>query len=108
MFVFDPYSPQVDADPFPFYKTLRDEYPCYWSEPAGMWVLSRYADVVDALNDWETYSSAQGNMMTELPGRAVENEPALVALRIHALDARHPRGIVLAPAREDTGFTEKT
>ncbi|MDH5359520.1 MAG: cytochrome P450 [Gammaproteobacteria bacterium] len=70
MFRFDPYSPEVDADPFPFYQTLRDEHPCFWSEEANMWILSRYADIVTALNDWETYSSAQGNLMTELPGRA--------------------------------------
>ena len=49
MFSFDPYDPAVDADPFPFYKTLRDEYPCFWSKEAGMWVLSRYADIVTAL-----------------------------------------------------------
>jgi cytochrome P450 len=70
MFTFDPYSPAVDADPFPFYKTLRDEFPCYWSEPAQMWVLSRYADIVTAGQDWQTYSSASGNLMTELPNRA--------------------------------------
>lgn len=70
MFSFDPYSPAVDADPFPVYKTLRDEYPCFWSKEANMWILSRYADIVAAGNDWETYSSAKGNLMTELPGRA--------------------------------------
>ncbi len=70
MFSFDPYSPAVDADPFPFYKTLRDEYPCFWSKEANMWVLSRYADIVTALNDWQTFSSARGNLMTELPNRA--------------------------------------
>ena len=70
MFRFDPFSPEVDADPFPAYRRLRDEFPCFWSDEAEMWVLSRYADVVAALDDWETYSSAQGNMMTELPGRA--------------------------------------
>jgi len=69
-FRFDPYSPAVDANPFPLYKTLRDEYPCFWSEEAGMWILSRYADIVTALNDWQTYSSASGNLMTELPNRA--------------------------------------
>ena len=58
MFTFDPYSPQVDADPFPFYKVLRDEHPCYWSEPAKMWVLSRYADISHAGQEWQTYSSA--------------------------------------------------
>ncbi|TWA82994.1 hypothetical protein FBZ83_106177 [Azospirillum brasilense] len=70
MFRFDPYSPAVDADPFPFYKTLRDDHPCFWSEEANMWVLSRYDDIVTALNDWETYSSAKGNLMDEMPNRA--------------------------------------
>ena len=70
MFRFDPYSPAVDADPFPYYKTLRDEYPCFWSEDAQMWILSRYSDIVTAGQDWQTYSSASGNLMTELPGRA--------------------------------------
>ena len=35
-----------------------------------MWVLSRYADILNAAQDWQTYSSASGNMMTELPNRA--------------------------------------
>lgn len=70
LFRFDPYSPAVDSDPFPFYKTLRDEHPCFWSEEANMWILSRYDDIVTALNDWETYSSAKGNLMDEMPNRA--------------------------------------
>ncbi|MBC9882499.1 cytochrome P450 [Bradyrhizobium sp. INPA01-394B] len=70
MFAFDPYSPVVDADPFPFYKTLRDEHPCFWSPQAGMWVLSRYSDIVSAGQNWQVYSSAKGNLMTELPNRA--------------------------------------
>ena len=70
MFQFDPYSPAVDADPFPAYRRLRDEHPCFFSREAEMWVLSRYADIVSALADWQTYSSARGNLMTELPNRA--------------------------------------
>jgi hypothetical protein len=70
MFVFDPYSSVVDADPFPLYARLRDEYPCFWSPEAEMWVLSRYADILGAGLDWKTYSSARGNLMTELPNRA--------------------------------------
>lgn len=69
-FCFDPYSPAIDADPFPTYKILRDEFPCFWSEEAGKWVLSRYADVLGALQDWRTYSSAKGNLVDEFPGRA--------------------------------------
>ncbi|SEQ72840.1 Cytochrome P450 [Amphritea atlantica] len=70
MFRFNPYSPEIDADPFPAYATLRAEYPCFWSEDAEMWVLSRHKDIVMALNDWETFSSAKGNLVNELPGRA--------------------------------------
>jgi cytochrome P450 len=70
MFNFDPYSPAVDADPFPFYKTLRDEYPCFWSPQAKTWILSRYQDIASAGSNWQSYSSAKGNLMTELPNRA--------------------------------------
>jgi cytochrome P450 len=69
-FRFDPYDPAIDADPFPAYKVLRDEYPCFWSEEAGMWVLSRFDDVLGALTNWRTYSSAKGNLIDEFPGRA--------------------------------------
>ena len=69
MFVFDPYDPIVDSNPFPLYKELRDHYPCYWSEAGKVWVLSRYADVVAAASDWQTYSSLKGNLLAELPSR---------------------------------------
>ncbi len=67
---FDLYSPEIDADPFPYYEILREQYPCYWSESAKLWILSRYDDIVQAARDWETFSSSQGNMIDELPGRA--------------------------------------
>lgn len=70
MFTFDPYSSCVDADPFPLYAHLRDECPCFWSPQAGMWILSRYADILAAGLDFKTYSSGKGNLMTELPNRA--------------------------------------
>ena len=69
-FRFDPYSPANDADPFPAYARLREDFPLFWCEEAGMWVLSRYHDILAALQDWRTYSSAQGNLVDELPGRA--------------------------------------
>jgi len=70
LFRFDPYAPETDADPFPAYRVLRDEHPCFWSEEAGMWVLTRYEDILAALGNWRLYSSAQGNLIDELPGRA--------------------------------------
>ncbi len=67
---FDLYSPLIDADPFPYYAELREKYPCYWSDGAQLWILSRYDDIVEAARDWQTFSSSQGNMIDELPGRA--------------------------------------
>ena len=69
-FRFDPYDPAIDANPFPAYKVLRDEHPCFWSEEAGMWVLSRYDDILAALTNWRVYSSSKGNLIDEFPGRA--------------------------------------
>src|ERR1700722_20851157 len=70
MFRLDPYSPAIDADPFAAYRRLRDDFPCFWSDEANAWVLSRFADIVAALNNWRTYSSAKGNLMTEVRNRA--------------------------------------
>jgi cytochrome P450 len=70
MEVFDLYSQEIDADPFPYYQTLREQYPCYWSESARLWILSRYDDIFRAAQDWETFSSSQGNLIDELPGRS--------------------------------------
>ena len=67
---FDLYSPVIDSNPFPGYARLRDEFPCYWSDSAGLWILSRYDDVFRAAQDWQTYSSIGGNLIDELPGRA--------------------------------------
>jgi cytochrome P450 len=63
--VFDLYSPEIDADPFPAYERLREQYPCYWSDSGKFWILSRYEDVFNAAQQWETYSSAQGNLIDE-------------------------------------------
>jgi cytochrome P450 len=67
---FDLYSPEIDANPFPCYEILRERFPCYWSESGKLWIISRYDDIVQAARDWETFSSSQGNMIDELPGRA--------------------------------------
>jgi cytochrome P450 len=67
---FDLYSAEIDADPFPHYERLREHHPCYRSDKAGCWILSRYEDVFNAAQDWETYSSAQGNLVDEIPGRS--------------------------------------
>jgi hypothetical protein len=57
---YSPFSPEVQADPYPVYRVLRDHAPLYHSAELGFWALSRYEDVVSVHRDWETYSSASG------------------------------------------------
>jgi len=48
---YNPVLPEVQADPYPYYKRLREESPVHWSEALDAWVLTRYDDVVAVLRD---------------------------------------------------------
>lgn len=58
--VFDPYDYDFHEDPYPTYDRLRDEAPVFHNPDVWFWALSRHADVMAALKDSETYSSANG------------------------------------------------
>ncbi|MCY1009283.1 cytochrome P450 [Nannocystis pusilla] len=49
--VFDPSDLGFIADPYPTYRRLREQAPVYRWEPARIWVVSRYHDVVTVLRD---------------------------------------------------------
>lgn len=49
--VYDPWSPDFVADPYPVFERLRDERPVFFDEATGQWVISRYEDVNALLRD---------------------------------------------------------
>lgn len=51
-------SPVFTQDPYPTYRALRESDPVHWSEHWGVWVLTRYADIIAVLKDSATYSNA--------------------------------------------------
>ncbi len=57
---FNPYDWAVHEDPYPIYRRLRDEAPCYRNEALGFYALSRHADVLAAFQDSERLSSREG------------------------------------------------
>jgi cytochrome P450 len=59
---FDPFDSSFFDDPVPSYHWLLEEHPLYWCEPRKLWVMTRFDDVWDATRDWQTFSSAQGNV----------------------------------------------
>ena len=60
---YDPSSYEIQDDPFPVYRWLRDEAPLYRNDRLDFWALTRFADVLAALGDPVTYSSAQGTQL---------------------------------------------
>ena len=68
-FEFDPYSLQVQENPYPYYAVLRRDFPVYWCEKANCWALSRYEDIANACNDAKRFSSARGNVLDDDPAR---------------------------------------
>lgn len=53
-------DPVIQARPNEFYKVLRNEDPVHFDENLGMWLVSRYEDIVTLLRDPETFSDKHG------------------------------------------------
>ncbi len=60
---YDPYDYEIDADPHPLWKRMRDEAPLYRNDSYGFWALSRFDDVLQASKDHAIYSSARGTVL---------------------------------------------
>jgi cytochrome P450 len=74
---YDPYDVEIDTDPHPIWKRMRDEAPLYYNERYDFFALSRFDDVEPALLDWETYRSGRGSIL-ELIRADFEVPPGLV------------------------------
>jgi cytochrome P450 len=74
---YDPYDFEIDSDPYPIWRRMRDEAPLYYNEKYDFWALSRFDDVEKALVDWRTYSSAKGSLL-ELIKSGMEIPPGSI------------------------------
>jgi len=81
---YDPYDFEIDADPHPVWRRMRNEAPLYRNDRYGFWALSRFEDVASGLADWRTYSSARGTILELLrngvkipPGTILFEDPPL-------------------------------
>ncbi len=60
---YDPFDADINADPYPTFRRLREEAPIYYNERFDVWALSRHGDVEPALVDWHTFSNARGDIL---------------------------------------------
>ena len=121
---WDPLDPDLKSEPYPVWRRLRDEAPCYYNEEFDFWALSRFEDVDAAHRDPSTFSSAHGivlERMTPTPtesGMMITRDPpehtrlrrlasrAFTAPRVIQLEDEIRRlcGLLLDPHRGESGF----
>ncbi|HJQ46985.1 MAG TPA: cytochrome P450 [Amycolatopsis sp.] len=66
----DLFSDEVLMDPFPHYRGLRELAPVVYLRKYDLYGLFRYDQVRAALNNWETFSSAQGVALNPIANEA--------------------------------------
>ena len=79
---YDPYDFDIDSDPYPVFRQLRDEQPLYYNERYDFFALSRFDDVQAASVDWKTYISGKGTVLEVIksgmelpPGSIIFEDP---------------------------------
>ena len=81
---FEPYDNGWKNENQHYYRLLRDEAPVSYHPKLDFWTLSRFADVMQALQKPRLYSSAQGIAASgaasrrQIPLRAALWRPVLV------------------------------
>lgn len=85
----DPIPGAHLADPYPFYRALREADPVHWDARRRGWVLTRYVDVERALRDDAHFSAEQGQPNSML----VSDPPRHTRLRSLVSKAFTPRRV---------------
>jgi cytochrome P450 len=87
---YDPFDFEIDDDPYPIWKRMRDEVPLYYNEKYGFYALSRYGDVSRELPNWETFRSGRGTTM-DIIMSGIEVPPGVILFEDPPLHDLHRR-----------------
>jgi cytochrome P450 len=87
---YDPFDFEIDDDPYPAWKRLRDEAPLYYNEKYQFYALSRYEDVARELPNWDTYRSGRGTTMDVITS-GIELPPGVILFEDPPLHDLHRR-----------------
>jgi cytochrome P450 len=87
---YDPFDFDIDDNPYPVWKRLRDEAALYYNEKYNFYALSRYEDVSRELPNWETYRSGRGTTM-DIIMSGIEVPPGVILFEDPPLHDLHRR-----------------
>ena len=85
---YDPYDVELNDDPYPVFRRLRNERPLYYNAEHDFYAVSRFDDVERVLKDAETFSSAKGNIL-EIIKSDIELPPGTVIMEDPPSHTRH-------------------
>jgi len=92
-FRYDPTAPTFQATLYDDYRWMRDHEPVYRDEPSGAYVLTRHADVWDAVHDHTRFSSNVSEAQNLLPQMIYFDPPRHTAHRALVSRAFTPRRV---------------
>lgn len=87
---YDPFDFEIDEDPYPVWKRMRDTTPLYHNERYGFYALSRYEDVARELTNWNDYRSGKGTII-EVILNGVEVPPGVILFEDPPIHDAHRR-----------------
>ncbi len=76
---YDPFDIEIDKDPHPLWRRMREEAPLYYNEKYGFHALSRFDDVEPGLVDWDRYRSGKGSTL-EIILANMEIQPGMILM----------------------------
>ncbi len=85
---YDPYDVEIDADPYPVYRRLREEAPLYYNDRHDFFAVSRAEDVEAVLTDHQRYISGRGAFLDFIRAD-VEMPPGLLIFEDPPAHTRH-------------------
>ncbi|WP_260754519.1 cytochrome P450 [Mycobacterium sp. SMC-8] len=81
---YDPYSVDLNMNPYPVFARIREEAPLYYNEKHDFYALSRFDDVNKAIIDHETFISGRGALLEIIksgmeipPGTLIFEDPPI-------------------------------
>jgi cytochrome P450 len=86
---FDPYSADQTDDPYPWMHAAQQQAPVFYFEPADVWCVTRYEDILAVMRDDETFSSRNAIVPIEMTGRLKDVFPDGHPIR-HSLLLKDP------------------
>src|SRR6476659_20438 len=72
---YDPFDPEIHADPDPWYARLREECPVHRDPDRGFFTLARTDDITDVLRNPQQWSSRFRNGLEYVQS---DDEPMLL------------------------------